>query len=187
VTDVPGLVVTFLGGGVIGSFAGGWLARWTEREKPLRDTMISATDEYVGAISAAISELIAVGQDSDRLRKAAEECNSALGCLGRLHVLFEEKTYGEAEQCCADLRAVIADQGVTANSLRKFESAYRHLRAFADCAGSEIRRPSGLSRKLGGPSARADHIKHQTGDTKPSSPILDELSKRFASTTGRTD
>jgi hypothetical protein len=171
------LVLSFLGGSVVGAFAGGWLARWTEREKPLREHMLNATCDYADAVSAGIAALAnpdpttnATGQE-----EATEMCTKAVGTLGRLHILFDEMTYQEAEEAVAALRVAVRGGHRGQASRRSVEPVYRHLRAFADCAGSEIRRPAGVTRKYGARNQLDRHIARQVGDGQPRSPLMESL------------
>jgi microcystin-dependent protein len=133
------LVLSFLGGSAVGAFAGGWLARWTERENPLREHMLNATSDYADAVGAGIAVLAnadpttsATGQE-----EASEMCAKAVGTLGRLHILFDEQTYQEAEEAVAALCIAIRSGPRGPASRRSVEPVYRHLRAFADCAGQK--------------------------------------------------
>jgi hypothetical protein len=180
------LILSFAGGSLVGAVAGGWLARWSERDKPLRDHMIQASDEFAAAMSAGIAQLVAVGESAaphTHLQDANEACVRALGQLGGLHVLFAEETYEQAEAAVVELRAAIA------SSKPAFPAAgYRHLRAFADCAGAEIRRPSGvlrwltklklwkhIERQTG--KKRQQGKKRQKGKKRPRSPLTESFSE----------
>jgi hypothetical protein len=174
------LLVSFVGGSVVGAFVGGWLGRWTEREKPLRELMTSATSEFADAISGGIAVLAkdqATGGANSQV--ANDQWVRAVGTLGRLHVLFHETTYQQAEEAVAAL-GLAASGHEPVSTVHDVERAYRHLRAFADCAGSEIRRPSGITRRYGALSSLPAHVDRQMRDDPPPppSPLMESIRRR---------
>jgi hypothetical protein len=175
------LVLSFLGGSLVGTVAGGWLGRWTERERPVRETMLKATCDYTDAMSAAIAALTKADATVDprtARAKASAKCAIAVGTLGRVHVLFDEMTYQQAEEAVAALHAATKSESTMPVPRESVEPIYRHLRAFADCAGAEIRRPVGFTRHW----ARyrlPTHVNRQRLDDKrrppPESPLMDAI------------
>ena len=161
------LIVSSAGGALVGGVVGGWFGRWTERERPVREEMIGATRAFTEAVSAGVAALTIRKPSEEARANATDKCTEAAGLLGRLHVLFANDTYEQAEGAVAALKAAATDESTaTSADRRNLLRAYRHLRAFADCAGAEIRRPTGMTRWLF-PSRRKARTRRRTNGEDP--------------------
>ena len=143
--------------------------------------MIKATDEYVGAVGRAISELMPsvvtpTCRFRERPRNATKPCAVSVAFTSYSRNRRTEKQNDAAPTSARSSHI----GGVKENLSRSLRARIVIFELSRIARAPRYADRPGCQGSWTGRSARADHIARQMADDKPSSPLLDELSKHYS-------
>lgn len=136
----------------MGGFVAGSVARVTERDKGIREKMILQAEAVSKRARSVIVRLedLEHGSLRSELPLLSQEVLILRKEVGELHVLFHRQVVALADELVAGIQDALenasAERPAKAGQPSPIETAADALDIWCECAGADIRRPSGFWR-----------------------------------------